>query len=472
MKRIISYFCLFFLAIGTVETTMASPTPASSQQDLAYVTAFQAYIYGFAPDGMMQRLSNEIINPATRKSGFNEYFHFTQLSTPEIAPFRAPNNDTLYSTAWIDLRKEPAILIMPDTNDRFYTAQIMDLYSNTIANVGKRLYSTEPGLFAIVGPGWKGQLPPNIKAVIRSDTIYACILLRILVDGPTDVSNVVDLQKQFKIASLSRFLKGETGTDPNTLKGLQPYRGNTPEERLQALNQILLMNPVIPGEQAVLDQFAHINIGPGKASERVSPDNATLVRANTDAKKLIQAAGLKLGDVVNGWRIIRQVIGTYGFDYLQRAAVWEGGPLANLPEESLYPSAVTDSQGKPLDGKGNRYVIYFKLDQIPPVNAFWSLTMYKMSDGMLVKNPINRYSIGNRTKGLKFGPDGSLTIYVQHNSPGKDKELNWLPAPDALFYMSLRLYGPQPEVIAGKWSPPPVERVSGMTTKEPGDSKS
>jgi len=186
-------------------------------------------------------------------------------------------------------------------------------------------------------------------------------------------------------------------------------------------------------------------------------DEALLSRASNDATQIIADAGVRSGKVVNGWRMFTEAIGAYGFDYLQRASVWMGGPLANVPEESLYPTAIADAAGQALNAATHNYIVRFTKVQIPPVAGFWSLTMYDRDSGMLVKNPIDRYSIGNRTKGLQFGPDGSLTLYIQRQSPGPGKESNWLPAPDGPFYMSLRLYGPRSSVIDGKWTPPAVE---------------
>jgi hypothetical protein len=406
---------------------------------------------------MLQRLSREVIEPATRKAPLNEYFHFTALATPEVSPFRAPNNDTLYSTAWLDLRKEPAILQMPDTAGRFYTAHLMDMDSDTIANIGQRVYGTKAAAFAVTGPGWEGRLPKGIKATIRCETVFAAVLLRVLVDGPDDVPSVQALQKQFRIASLSRYKNGQTGGGPDALAGLKPYSPVTPEDHFRGLDRILRSEPVRPGEQAVIDQFANIGIGPGKVAQPMPAGADILDRAYAEALAIANAAGVTSGKMVNGWRVMLEGIGNYGFDYVQRAAVWVGGPLANVPEESLYPSAVLDARGHTLDGAKNRYVVRFSRAQIPPVNAFWSLTMYRLDDGNLVRNPIDRYSIGNRTRGVQYGSDGSLTIYVQHESPGKDRESNWLPAPDGPFYMTLRLYGPKPSAISGEWKPPAIE---------------
>jgi hypothetical protein len=440
--------------LGLVPAIAPSPGWADAKQPVAFAAALQAAIYGLPIEGMMLRLSNEVLDPATRKAHFNDYYHYTALATPEVSPFRAPNNDTLYSTAWLDLRNEPAILEMPDTGGRYYTAQVIDLTTETIANIGQRLHGTKAGVFAIVGPDWQGELPIGLTAVINSTTVFANVLLRNLVDGPEDVPSVNELQKKFRIRSLSEFT-GQSATDS---AGIEPFQAKSPSERLALLDNTLKMNPVRPGEEGLMGMFAAIGIGPYKVVQTELPDTTTLDLAYADAMAAVEAAGLKSGRFVNGWRLMLDGMGTYGFDYLQRAAVWAGGPLANVPEESFYPSAVTDAEGRPLDGS-NTYQIRFPPGELPPANAFWSLTMYQMSDGNLVANPIDRYSIGNRTKGLDFGADGSLTLYIQPNPPElKSQRSNWLPAPNGTFYMVLRIYGPQPKALSGAWLPPMITR--------------
>lgn len=452
------------LCLCTTAALAAAPDDKPADPSRAWVraTATQAFVYGYAANGMMQRLSAEVLDPATRRAPFNTYHHFTALSTPQQSPFRAPNNDTLYSTAWLDLRQEPAILTMPDTAGRYYTAHVMDLHSETLANLGQREHGTRAGTFAIVGPGWKGTLPKGVRAVVHSNTVFATILLRVYVANPQDVPKVTALQQGFGIASLSRFRAGQSGmaaVGPESQ--FQTYRPRSAADRFVMLDQILNTNPTVPGEAALIDQFAGINLGPGQAVQRLTPDATVLEEAYTDALQALRAAGLRSGRMVNGWRIQLQGIGRYGFDYLQRASVEDGGPLANVPQETVYPSAVTDAQGRMLHGgQGNTYKLRFDKSQLPPVNVFWSLSIYRLQDGMLVDNPIQRYSIGDRTPGLVWGSDGSLTLCVRHATPCADGSSNWLPAPDGPFYMALRLYGPKEDVIAGRWTPPAVERIA------------
>lgn len=413
-------------------------------------------MHALAPDGMYRRLSEEVLDPTTRKAGFDAFAHVSELATPEKALFRAPNNDTLYSTAWLDVRTEPVILSAPDTAGRFWAAQVMDFDSNTLTNFGARLDGTKAGAFAVVGPGWKGELPKGVTRSVKSPTGSLLVLLRVLVDGPTDVPTAARIQKQFTLAALSQYAKGQTGPATDTIEGLPIYKADTPAERLAVLDRLLKLNPVRSGEDALMSQFAGIGVGPGKVQLTVEPNAATLARAEADAMKAIDAAGPRIGTVTNGWLVMAKGIGAYGTDYLQRASIWAGGPLANFAEDSLYPSALLDADGKPLDGGKGRYTPRFPAGQLPPAEFFWSVTMYDWKSGMLVKNPIDRYSVGNRTRGLDYGKDGSLTLFVQKDSPGQERDANWLPAPDAPFYLSLRLYGPKPAALYGDWKPPPL----------------
>lgn len=445
-------------ALSTAMTPRAlseGAPPDAGDAALARTAAFDATVFGYPLDGMYQRLTREALAPATRIAGLNAYFHYRRLATPDVSPFPAPNNDTLYSTAWIDLRREPAILSTPDTKGRYYTAHVLDMTTETIANIGQRLDGTQAGLFALVGPNWNGQLPPGIKRVVRSNTVFAYVLLRVLVDGPDDVGAVNKLQDQFRIASLSRFRRGETGADEQS--PFPPYNASSTTERLAMLDRLLRASPVRAVDKGMVASFAPVGVGPEPTSLRIAPQPKTLAAAEEEARAVISSIGLRTGKIVGGWRMPPAAIGRYGVDYLQRASVWDGGPLANTPDESFYPTAVLDGDSRPLDGATNSYVLRFPANALPPANAFWSLTMYRMEDGALVANPIDRYSIGDRTRGLLREKDGSLKIAIQSERPSE--EVNWLPAPKGRFYMVLRLYGPQAAARDGKWLPQPVTRI-------------
>lgn len=429
-------------------------------EQAAYAAALQANIYGYATMGMYQRLSREVLDPETRQYRWNEFRHYTSLSSPEVAPFRAPNNDTLYSIAWLDVRKEPVVLRAPETDKRYWCAQVLDFDTNTLTNFGARIDGTKAGQFAVLGPNWKGALPSGVTRSIQSPTGFVLVLLRVLVDGPKDLATAVGVQSQFSFAPLGQFSGQKAAPSAPSIDSIPLYKASSPAERMRVLDRLLRLDPPRVGEEAILTQFAGIGLGPGKAQLVTPPSPETLARAEEDALAAIRAAGPKTGKLVNGWLVMSDGIGTYGFDYLQRASVWEGGPLANVPEESLYPSAIVDSTGQPFDGKKNAYSIHFPPGQLPPVDFFWSVTMYDRETGMLVANPIDRYSIGNRTTGLKFAEDGSLTIWLQHAKPEKEQQSNWLPTPSGPFYLSMRLYGPRENARNGQWKPAPVVKKS------------
>lgn len=448
------------LALSCSLTVIASAQEPRRNPDatLATATAFQATIYGYPLVGMYERLTDEVLTPATRKAPFNSYFHYRALATPSVAPFPAPNNDTLYSTVWLDLRREPAILSMPDTNGRYYTAQILDMATETLTNFGQRLDGTGAAHFAVVGPDWNGSLPAGINRVVRTDTRFAYVLLRILVDGPSDVPAVNALQDRFNVASLSRFANGRAGTDDG--EPIPPYAAGNAEQRLAMLDRFLRMHPVPVRDRGMVASFGPLGIGPFPSSLTIKATSEELNAAERDGRALIASVGPRTGAFVNGWRKPTGAIGAYGADYLQRASVWDGGPLANTEDESFYPAALLDSESRMLNGLTGRYLLRFPPGQQPPVEAFWSVTMYKLSDKYLVDNPINRYAIGNRTQGLVADADGGLTIAIQPERPTDEKlAANWLPAPQEPFYMVLRLYGPKPEAISGVWNPPAVTRI-------------
>lgn len=447
--------CLTALAVFlAMQGAALAQTPADPFQPLSRALVVQATVYGYPLLGMYKRLTEEVIAPQSRKAGFNQYTHMSALSTPTKAPFPAPNNDTLYSTAWLDLRTEPAILSMPDTHGRYYTAHIMDMQTETIANLGQRLHGTQAGDFAVVGPGFDGPLPQGIKAVIRSPTPFALVLLRLLIDGPEDLGNATALQRKFLIRASTVFSGSAQRADAPLPA---PYAATNSLERLAMLDRLLRMWVPPAQDSGLVSQFAAIGVGPGQSSLRLSLTSEAAEQSEKEALKAISAVGPRTGTFVNGWRVVRSGIGVYGTDYLQRASVWDGGPLANVPEESFYPAALLDNTGQMLDGGKATYTLRFAADQLPPASAFWSVTMYRMDDKMLVANPIDRYSIGNRTPSLTRDPDGSLTISIQAEPP-ESRQANWLPAPKAPFYLVLRLYGPSKAALAGEWSPPPLIR--------------
>ncbi|MEA4874270.1 DUF1254 domain-containing protein [Anaerorhabdus sp.] len=423
-----------------------------------YSKAIQnTYIYGYPIMGMYDLLYKQVLDPATKTTKMNEYLHIAVVSSPKTTFVPAPNNDTTYSRAWLDLRNEPVILETPDTKGRYFTIQLCDLFTDTTANLGKRLYGTEQHRFAIVGPTWKGELKEGLIPIYCNTTI-ALAFLRILINGENDLDEVKELQSQFLAIPYHEYIQRKENITVG--EDLPVCKMETPLEFFETLNQVLALTPMLKQDEPIFDEMKILGVGRNldlKVLKTIPAEELKKVVDETVA--LIDKKGLTFGENVNYWRIARKDIGVFKTNYLQRSVVWFKGALANVPEESLYPSTFQSGDGEYLNGI-NKYILHFEPGKLPPVSQFWSLTMYRFSDAMLTENEINRYSFGDRTKGMILDDDGGLTITIQHEKPTTEKgKANWLPAPSEPFYMTLRLYGPSSDAVEGIWTPPAVERI-------------
>lgn len=395
----------------------------------------EAYIYTYPVVGMYTLLYEQVLDASKRKTSFYEFDHSAQLATPSTTFIPAPNNDTTYSRAWLDLRYGPVVIETPDTQGRFYSIQMLDMYSETFANLGKRLFGTKPRKFLITGPNWTGDVPKDMYAV-SCNTNFALAFLRVLIESEDQLIEVKRIQKNVTIHPLN-----------NTTKIVQNFPALCLETFCAYMNLAKeVLSIIVPDCQ---DPFLN------KVKTLSTLDEEELQKGCEKALKNIEEGGLQFGENVHEWRIARKGIGRYESDYFQRAVVWHKGALANVAEESLYPSTFMDKQKHVLNGI-NHYVLRFEKGQYPPVSQFWSLTMYIYRNAFLAENEIDRYSIGDRTKDLHYDSDGSLTIYIQHDRPQEDRICNWLPAPAEPFYLTLRLYGPSNDAIIGVWNPPYV----------------
>jgi len=376
-----------------------------------------------------------------------------------------PNADTLYSSAWLDLSKEPILLKVPDTRGRFYLMQFMDAWTDTFSVPGKRTTGTDENWFAIVGPGWKGTLPARAQR-IDAPTNMVWLLGRTQTNSATDYDFVHSIQKGYLLMPLSLYPDGPR--EGNTVSRLVG-RGNGPpppaqvarmgvSEFFQTFAALLEKNPPHPEDAPLMRDLARVGIAPGKpfsldalpAEQRKAFEEG----ATESAKALAHPLESEIGrGSRNGWSGFGGVVGRYADNYKARAAVARIGLGALPPEDATYIHCQEDAAGRPLQGS-EKYTLHFTKEQIPPVRAFWSLTMYN-EDGYFVMNPIHRYAIGDRDL-LKFNPDGSLDLYIQHEAPGGDRDANWLPAPEGKFNLSLRLYWPSDAVLNGQWTPPAV----------------
>jgi hypothetical protein len=450
--------------------TVRAPADAGGKvsEDEAATLAREAYVYGF-PLVLMdvtREVRTAVPKADDRKAPVNQFVHSREFPDHTFTSVVSPNADTLYSSAWLDLSAGPLVLSVPETGKRYYLMQLLDAWTNTFDCPGTRTTGNGKGEFAIVGPKWKGELPAGVKEV-RSPTNMVWLIGRTQTNGKEDYEAVHAVQAQFKLTPLTA--RGKDYSPPDNVPVAADVDAKTPPleqiVKMDAatffarLNALMKDNPPAAADAGFLRRIAKIGIAPGKPFDpkTLDPAVAKSVERGFDAAKALLTAATRRpqGGGVNGWETLRN-IGRYGANYPLRAAVATAALGVNLPEDALYPRARVDGEGRPLTG-ANRYAIRFRKGELPPVEAFWSVTLYD-SKQRFVANPIGRYAIGDRDR-LKFDDDGSLTLYVQHESPGPDKESNWLPAPGDEFNLFMRLYWPKKEALGGTWKPPAVERA-------------
>ena len=373
-----------------------------------------------------------------------------------------PNFDTLYSSGWLDLTKEPVVVSAPDTGGRYYLLPMLDMWTNVFASPGWRTTGTGAGNFLVTPPGWTGSAPAEFTR-IDAPTPYVWIIGRTKTDGPADYDAVHKIQAGYKITPLSQWgkepvapeFKADPSVDMKTPPKIQV--DTMPAAKYFAYAaEILKLQPPHVTDQPIIAQLKRAGFEVGKSFDLDKADPAVkqaFESAPQDAQKLMAWKMPTLSRVANGWGMNTDTMGVYGNYYLKRALVAQLGLGANLPEDAIYPLNLVDSDGHPLDG-ANDYSIHFDKGQIPPVQAFWSITLYD-NDGFQVANPLNRFAVSSWMP-FKFNADGSLDLYFQNESPGADKEANWLPAPKGPYNLTMRLYAPKSDALTGKWNPPPV----------------
>ena len=462
------------LGIAAPAALFAQAPAASSAADkekAALAAGVEAVVYGY-PLVIMDVTKDKTTNftaPIAFGGPVNQFANVRAFPDASFKDVVRANVDTLYSSAFLDLGPEPIVMSVPDTDGRYYLMPMMDAWTNVFASPGKRTTGTKAGNFAITGPGWKGTLPAGVTQV-KAPTNMVWIIGRTQTNGPDDYAAVHKIQDDFKLVPLSKFGKPYTppsgkvdpSIDMKTPPVVQVAR-MTSEQFFDRFAMLLKDNPPPASEAPVLAKLAKIGIVPGQKFDPSELDPAVakgLSQALPTALAKLNEAAPKTGAPVNGWRVPPMILGQYGSEYGVRAAVALFGLGANLPEDAVYPSVYVDADGKPLDA-AHKYVIRFAKDQAPPVHAFWSVTMYD-PHSFFVPNSINRYAISSWMP-LAKNADGSIDLYVQATSPGKDKESNWLPAPQSgAFNMTMRMYWPTekaPSIIDGSWKPPVVRMV-------------
>ncbi|MGF6756336.1 hypothetical protein P3T16_003743 [Paraburkholderia sp. GAS42] len=439
------------------------------REEYAYAIGIQAYVFGYPwVHGATIRYQwiTQNINDDTAYMPVDHFWHAPRLVTARWRDGGTPNNDTLYSLAWVDLSKEPLILHVPDTGERYYTIQLTGMDSDNFAYVGQRSTGNKAGNYAIVGPDWKGVLPKGVTALPPSPTPWALLWGRTLVNGTEDIPAAKALMHQYQLTPLS--LWGKTNARvPERRDVWAPVDPATdPLAHWKTMNRAMTENPPAERDATLLKVFATIGIGPGMDVDKMDePTRRGLIRAAREGWRILNATAstaYHMKTLPGGWRYSPTTFGrtTPADDFLVRGGLQSLiGLVANDPAESIYLSARTDTQGRMLDGD-RRYVMHFAADQLPDTKAFWSMTLYAY-DRNFIDNPIDRYSLGDRSPSLKKDADGGLTIYIQPDSPGADKEGNWLPSGKGnYFYLLLRTYIPGKSLLDQAYVPPGLTEVA------------
>jgi hypothetical protein len=412
-------------------------------------------------------------NSGQFKAPFNQILNEPRVFTYKDTAIITPNSDTPYSLCWLDLRAEPIVLSVPAVEkDRYFSVMLCDGNTFNYGYIGSRATGNEPGDYLVVGPDWKGETPAGIKKVFRSTTQFSLAAYRTQLINPADMPNVIKVQSGYKVQPLSAYLHQPAPPAAPVINFPPINKEMVKTNFFQYLDFALQFAPPGPEEMEIRAKLARIGIGAGK-------------KFNFDAlsleHKLEVGLGMKAGTAkveqylnagqkdINGWKV-GSLFGDRAFfagNWLKRAAAAQGGIYGNDAVEAMYPLTKTLADGEVLDGSKHNYTLTFPAGQFPPVNAFWSVTMYDGKTQLLIENPINRYLINSpMLPGMKKNADGSLTLYIQNKSPGADKESNWLPAPDGPIYLVMRLYWPKatpPSILPpgqGTWKPPGIVKVN------------
>jgi hypothetical protein len=474
------------LASGLAQEVTAQGVPAITEEQ-AHAIAVDAYIYLY-PLMSMELSRKQFTNVEQGKEfGRGPMNTFTNVPQYPPADFKGvvrSNFDTLYSIAWLDMTKEPAVISAPDTDGRYYLLPMLDMWTDAFASPGWRTTGTKAATFLVTPPGWRPDLRdkvidefklPKDTQRIEAPTPYAWVIGRTKTDGPPDYDAVHKIQAGYKVTLLSDFGKGpkpvEVKIDPSVDMKTPP---KTQVDSMSAgkyfsyAAEVLKLQPPHVTDQPMLAQLKKIGIEPGKSFDITKLDpvvQKALQNAPGEAQKLMAWKLPRLARVANGWSMNTDTVGVYGNYYLKRAVLAQQGLGANVPEDAIYPINLGDESGKPLDG-ANKYTITFEKGAAPPVSAFWSITLYD-AEGFQVGNSLDRFAVSSWMP-FKYNTDGSLDLYIQNESPGKEQEANWLPAPKAPFNLLLRMYAPKSEALIGKWNPPAVtkaEAVSSLTAQ-------
>jgi len=468
------------LAAITASTAKSVPVLAQTSADRpgflkAKDIAEAGFIYGLPivmGYGVMYEFAVDR-NSGQFKAPFNQIANAANVFTYKDTAVVTPNSDTPYSVVWMDLRVEPLVLSVPPVDPkRYYSVMLCDGNTYNYGYIGTRATGSEAGDYMVAAPDWKGATPPGIKKVFRSSTQFSLAIYRTQLFSPDDLDNVKKVQAGYKVQTLSAYLKQPATTAAATIDFPKIDKELAKTNFFDYLDFALQFAPAQENEKEIRAQLASIGVGPGKTfsfKDLPLEQKLEVGLGMKEGEKKVDEAVANAGKAINGWRV-SSLFGDSAFfngDWLERAAGAKGGIYGNDAEEAMYPARRTDSDGQTLDGSQHNYTLTFPAGQLPPVNAFWSLTMYDGKSQLLIENPINRYLINSpMLPTMKTNADGSLTFYIQNKSPGADKESNWLPAPNGPIYLVLRLYWPKaepPSILPpgeGTWQPPDIKRVA------------
>lgn len=437
--------------------------------DEALELGIEAWIYAF-PLVVMECTRRVMVNMpapdnARLRAPLGRFAHGFAHPDATFRDVVRPNADTLYSMLWYDVGVEPLVLSPPPCPQRYHVLPLMDMWTDIFATVGTHATAGTGGHFAIVGPGWHGELPAGVRR-IASPTDVGWILGRVQTNGPADFEAVRSIQAGMAAAPLSRWQKGDTTLEPGRVDPsvdmitppLDQALSMRAAEFFRVASILMQRNPPHASDAAMVLRLERLGFFVGMEFDLAAapePVRRSLDQAVVEAQARLLRRGMARRHHRQGW-VLPAILGVYGNEYLARAFTAYRGLGALPPTEALYPTALADADGNPLHGS-QRYRLHFAKDALPPVRAFWSLTMYG-EDQFFVANPIDRFAIGDRDA-LSFNADGSLDLWMQHEMPTVDRQSNWLPAPAGPFTMNLRLYAPRPEAVDGAWNPPPIQRL-------------
>jgi len=469
------------LLVGALANHPATAQTAPLSEQEAKAIAVDAYLY-FYPLVTMDLTRRQMTNLAPGdKLGSGPPNTFNNVPAYPSATDKVvvrPNFDTLYSSAWLDLSKEPLVVSVPDTAGRYYLLPLLDMWTDVFASPGWRTTGTQAQHFLVAPAGWRPDLRdrlieefrlPKDTQRINAPTSHVWIIGRTKTDGPQDYDAVHEIQAGFKVTPLSEWGRPPRSIERATDAGVDMK--TPPKAQVEAMaadqyfayaTEVLKANRPHLTDEPILARMQRIGIEPGKSfnfDKAPAAVRAALEAAPANAQRLMDWKLPTLARVANHWSMNTDTMGVYGNYYLKRAIIAKLGLGANLPEDAIYPANLGDQTGRPLDG-ANKYAIHFDGSSLPPVEAFWSVTLYD-PEGYQVANPLNRFALSSWMP-FKYDPDGSLTLYLQNENPGKDKEANWLPAPKGPFSLTMRLYAPKSDALTGRWAPPPVTRTEAF----------